>query len=160
MSRIIVVQTLVLSLFDYCIGIWGTASDTVLSSAQKLQSFAARVAMGGVRKYDHISPTFNKLKWLRLKQRHVFDVCTTVFKVLQGFYPELLLTIKSTEAVNNSTTRQRHSLYVPRTNTNYGDRRTEVLRGRLWNALPPSLTSSSSLSTFKSGLRNFLLTKN
>ncbi len=41
-SRIMVVQTLVLSLFDYCIRIWGTASDTVLSSAQKLQNFAAR----------------------------------------------------------------------------------------------------------------------
>ncbi len=67
-TRIIVVQTLVLSLFDYCIGIWGTASDMVLSSAQKLQNFATSVAMGGVRNYDHISPSFNKLKWLRLKQ--------------------------------------------------------------------------------------------
>ncbi len=119
-TRIMVVQTLVLSLFDYCIRIWGTASDTVLSRAQKLQNFAARVAMGEVRKYDRISPTFNELKWLRLKQRHVFDVCTTVFKVLRVFYPEWLLTLKSTETVKNSISRQRHSLYVPRTKTNYG----------------------------------------
>ncbi len=70
-TRIIVVQTLVLSLFDYYIRIWGTASDAVLSSAQKLQNFAARVAMGGVRKYDNISLTFNELKWLRLKQRRI-----------------------------------------------------------------------------------------
>ena len=63
-TRIIVVETLVLSLIEYCIRIWGTTSDTITSSAQKLQNFAARVAVGGIKKYDHVSPSFKELKWL------------------------------------------------------------------------------------------------
>ncbi len=34
-TRVVVVQTLVLSLMEYCIRIWGTASDTVISSGRK-----------------------------------------------------------------------------------------------------------------------------
>ncbi len=54
-NRIIIIETLVLSLIDYCIKIWGTTNDKQMSNVQKLQNFAARVAVGGVRKYDHIS---------------------------------------------------------------------------------------------------------
>ncbi len=78
-TRVIVVQTLVLSLIEYCITIWGTTNVTVISSVQKLQNFAARVAVEGVKKYGHISPTFKELKWLRIKQKHVFDLGVTIF---------------------------------------------------------------------------------
>ncbi len=124
-TRVIVVQTLVLSLIEYCIRIWGTTNDTVISSVQKLQNFAARVAVGGVKKYDHISPAFRELKWLRLKQKHLFDVGVTIFKVLQGFYPDWFLSLSSRQAFTSSITRQRHSLYVPRTNTHSGARKIE-----------------------------------
>ena len=127
---------------------------------QKLQNFAARVAVGGVKKYDHISPSFKELKWLRLKQKHVFDVGVTIFKVLRGFYPDWFLSLSSRQAVTSSITRQRHSLYVPRTNTHCGDRRTAVLGVKLWNALPPSLTHAPSLNAFKARFKKFLLTEN
>ena len=39
-TRIIVVQTLVLSLMNYCISIWGSTNVTLLHRVQKLQSFA------------------------------------------------------------------------------------------------------------------------
>ncbi len=41
-TRQIVVLTLVLSLIEYCIRLWGTTSATVISSVQKLKNFAAR----------------------------------------------------------------------------------------------------------------------
>ncbi len=66
-KRIIIMETLVLSLIDYCMKIWGTTNCKHMSKVQKLQNFAARVAFGGVRKYDHISPVFSKLQWLRIK---------------------------------------------------------------------------------------------
>ncbi len=103
-TRVIVVETLVLSLIEYCIKIWGTTSDTALSSVQKLQNFAARVAVGGVKKYDHISPALRELKWLRLKQKHLFDVGVTIFKALRGYYPDWFLSLSSRQAVTSSIT--------------------------------------------------------
>ena len=84
---------------------------------QRVQNFAARVAVGGVKKYDHISPFIRELKWLKVKQKHVFQVGVTIFKALRGVYPDLFLSLSSRQAVTSSITRQRHSLYVPRTKT-------------------------------------------
>ncbi len=104
---------------------------TVISSVQKLQNFAARVAVRGVKKYDHVSPSFRELQWLRLKQKHVFDVGVTIFKVLRGFYPDWFLSLSSRQDVTSSITRQRHSLYVPHTKTQSGERRTAVRGAKL-----------------------------
>ncbi len=97
-SRIVVIQAIALSLINHCIRIWGTTNDTLMSSVQKLQNFAVRVAMGGVKKYivsmmiyvsyDHISPFHKELQFLYVKRNHVFEVATTIFTILRGFYLE------------------------------------------------------------------------
>ncbi len=66
-TRTIVVQSLVLSIVNYCIRIWGTTKATLLNNVQKLQNFAAKVAVGGVRKYNHISSFIKELKCLKVK---------------------------------------------------------------------------------------------
>ncbi len=82
-SRIMDIQAIVLNLINYCIRIWGTTNDTLISSVQKLQNFAMRIAIGGVKKFDHISPFYEELQWLRVKQKkNVFEVGTTIFKIL------------------------------------------------------------------------------
>ncbi len=45
-TRTIAVQSLVLSIINYCIRIWGTTNATLLSNVQKLQNFAVKVAVG------------------------------------------------------------------------------------------------------------------
>ncbi len=60
-TRIIVVQSLVLSLINYCISICGSTCKTLLHSVQKLQNFAAKVAIRGARKYDHATPFIEEL---------------------------------------------------------------------------------------------------
>ena len=157
---IIIIESLVLSVIFYCIKIWGTTNDKQISYVQKLHNFAARVAFGGVRKYDHISPVFKELQWHKIKQKHLFDVGITVFKVLRGFYPEWFLSYKCRRAITNGVTRQMNQLYVPRTNTRTGDRGIAVLGPTLWNTLPPTVTQASTLPTFKAKLYTFLLTEN
>ncbi len=53
-SRVVLIQAIVLNLINYCIRIWGTTNDSLISSVQKLQNFAVRIAIGGVKKSDHI----------------------------------------------------------------------------------------------------------
>ncbi len=159
-NRIIIKETLVLSLIDYCIKIWETTNDQHMSNAQILKNFAARVACGGVRKYVHTSPVFRELQWLKLRQKYLLDVGVTVFKVLRGFYPDWFLSFKSRRVIITGKTRQMQQLYVPRTSTHTGDRCIAVLGRTLWNTLPPTVTQAPTLHTFKAKLKKFLLTEN
>ncbi len=77
-TRILITQSLALSSIYYCIQFWGSTNDTLLCKAQKLQNFAAKVAVGGARKYDRVTLFFKELIWLRVREKHVFDICTTV----------------------------------------------------------------------------------
>ncbi len=68
-SRIIVVQTLVLSRINYLFfwGGGGTTNSSPISKVQKLQNFAARIAVDGIKKFDHVSPAYRGLMWLKIQ---------------------------------------------------------------------------------------------
>ncbi len=106
-TRNLVTQSHVLSSIYYCIQLWGSTNDTLLCKAQKIQNFADKVAVGGARKYDHVSPFIKELKWLKIKEKYTFDICTTVYKILRRFYPEGFLSFRSVNDVTNSVTRQK-----------------------------------------------------
>jgi len=59
--------------------------------------------------------------------------------------------------VSNYTSGARQRLIVPRTRLRtIGDRAFGVAAARVWNSLPPVVTSASSLPSFKKQLKNFL----
>ena len=151
-SRIIAVQSLALSVIYYCIMIWGTTYNTHKIKIQRLQNFAARVAVGGIRKYDHVSPAFDELKWLKVNQKHKFIVLFYIYKALNNFYPEWFNDLKKVKDVTRGNTRQENNLYVARYKTNTGARSLKILGPMLWNELPPSLTNTTSLPEFKRNL--------
>ena len=126
---------------------------------QKLQNFAARVSIGGMKKYDHVSPAFRELKWLRIEQVHFLETNIAMYKSLRGKYPVWLHSFSTVHSVTNSTTRRRNNLTVPRFNTNCGARAFLVNGPMSWNALPPEITNTNTLSSFKHRLINALLSK-
>ncbi len=113
--RRLIIDTLVLSQINYCLRIWGTTNATVLNKVQKVQNFAAKVAVGGLRKHDHVSPAFQELKWLRINKKYTYDVCITMHKfiILCGFYPDFIHKFLSVRDVPPSGTRQQNNLVVP-----------------------------------------------
>ncbi len=104
-TRTIVVQSLVLSLVNYCIRIWGTTNAALLNNVQKLQNVAAKVAVGGASKCDHVSAIIKEIRWLKIKEKYVFDTCTTMFKTMHGSYPEWLLSFKTVNEATGSIRR-------------------------------------------------------
>ncbi len=113
-SRIILVQTLVLSIINYCLRIWGTTNITIINDVQKLQNFTARVAIGGIRKCDHITPALKELGWLKVNEKHLFDPYSLVYKVINKFYPPWLKCYMTVREVTASTTRQHNDLHFPK----------------------------------------------
>ena len=89
-TRITLVKTLVLSIINYCSTVWGMANKTQISRVQKLQNFAAKVAYGGVRKYDHVTPIIDKLKWLKVEKKIKYDIIVSVYKFLNNRIPSWL----------------------------------------------------------------------
>ncbi len=156
-SRIIAVQSLVLSIINYCISIWGSANLTIFDDAQKLLSFAAKVAKGIAKKFDHATPIIQELGWLKIKENHKLDICTTVFKELNGFYPVWYKKFPTVLKVTESITRQQNCLYVPKTRTDSGARCRNVTGPKLWNNLPSNITDAGSIFSFKFRLQSYFL---
>ena len=156
-SRVLVVQALVLSVINYCIKIWGTTNNSQKLRVQKLQNFAARVAVGGLRKFDHVSPAFEELKWLRIKQKHLFDTLVHVFMTIHGNYPTWFSSFPCVNQVTRGSTRQGDKLFVPRHKTDAGAKSMKIMGPKQWNNLPSDVTNTISLKSFKSRLTRYFL---
>lgn len=157
-TRVMVIHTLVLSIINYCITVWGTTNSTLISKVQKVQNFAIKVADGKARKYDHVTPLFKDFQWLKIKDLITFTLITKVFKQKIKDYPDHILSLPTVNNMTDSTTRQQNNLYVPRTNTDAGARSTHVLGPKLWNQLPNEIKDSHTLTSLKSSLKKKLLT--
>ena len=71
-TRTMLVQADVISILNYCLRIWGMTTKTQMEKAQKLQNFAAKVAVGDARKYDHVSPILERLLCISAALTHHF----------------------------------------------------------------------------------------
>ncbi len=155
-TRKTVVESLVLSEINYYINIWGSGNNTNLYNVQKLQNFATKIAIGGAREYDHATPLRKELQWLNMPDKYIFEKCTTVYKVINGFYPECFLEFPTVSESTTNMTRQENKLYIQRTRTDTGERASTVCGPKFWNNLPQSVISSGSFQSFKSSLTNLL----
>ena len=87
-SRIIIVQCLSISIINYCLRVWGMTTKEQIERVQKLQNFAARVAYGGIRKYEHITPIIKELGWLKIENKIEYDICIFTYKICNNLLPE------------------------------------------------------------------------
>jgi len=156
-TRVIVVQTLVLSLINYGLKIWGNTNETLMQQVQKLQNFAAKVAAGGYTRRDHATPVLQELQWIKIKEKVKYDQCMMVYKVTNKYYPEWLLNFPCITQITDCVTRQNRDLYVPRVKTDNGARSILISGPRAWNKLPSKIKELPSLTNFKKSLTTFAL---
>lgn len=157
-TRELIIQSLIMSILNYCNTIWGTTHNTLLSKIQKMQNFAIKVTDGRARKYDHVTPLFEKLQWLTIKKQITFNTAITMFKLKANYYPHPVVNLQTVTSVTGSTTRQHNCLYVARVHTHSGGRALAVLGPSLWNLLPQHVRESPTLHSFKRHLKKYLLT--
>ena len=157
--RVMVVQALVVSVLNYCLRVWGSTNKTQMERVKKLHNFAAKVAVGGAHKHDHVTPIFEKLKWLRMDKKYFYDICILVFKIIHKILPEWLFSLPSVgqHRSRSMITRHENSLYVPRALTDVGARNIKIIGPTLWNRLPVDIKNCQTLTSFKSLLLKHLL---
>ena len=155
-SRKIVVESLVLSIFSYCAVIWGAANKNLLQKVQRMQNFAAKIAVGYGRKFDRATPFINKLEWLKIKQQINYDVCVFVYKQYHGQNTRRVIEIETVGENTGRVTRQNCNLVVRRTRTKLAESALSVRGPLLWNSLPSYIRESSTLFSFKKELKKYL----
>ena len=124
---------------------------------QSVMNAAARLVFSASR-YDHITPLLRQLHWLRAPERVEFKLAVLVYKCRQQTAPsylfEELCQPADFEARRRLRSASSSSLVVRRTRlSTVSDRAFPVVAARIWNGLPPHVTSAPSLPVFRSRRR-------
>ena len=152
-----VVQSLVLSIINYCSKVWGVTTNQQIERVQKLENFAAKIAIGGARKFDHVTPILKELEWLKVNSKITYDICIFTYKICHNLLPRWLYSFPLVGDNSIRFTRQSNTLFVPRTRTDMGGKAMTVLGPKNWNSLSEIVKDSPSLHLFKKKLKKHIL---
>ena len=155
-TRKIVVEALVISLYSYCSLIWGACTASIRNKIQKVQNFAAKVAVGYGRKRDHATPFIKKLDWLKVNDMLKYHEILFMFKIVNSHAPPGILQIPLVGHTHERITRQIHELQIPRTRTKIADRALSVRGAIQWNKLPEVIKQENRMTSFKNKLKEYI----
>ena len=133
----------------------GSASATNIERISKLQKRAARIIL----RADYDTPSvdmFSQLGWLSIPDRLKYNKAVLTYRAINNLSPEYITQLlKPVSEVHTLSLRssENGSLYVPKARTALFDGSFSCSAPRLWNALPQTVKTSGSLSTFKQSLK-------
>ena len=148
-------QGYILPYIDYGSVTWGSASVTNIERISKLQKRAARIIL----RADYDTPSadmFSQLGWLSIPDRLKYNKAVLTYRAINNLSPEYITQLqKPVSEVHtlNLRSSKNGSLYVPQARTALFDDSFSCSAPRLWNALPQTVKTSGSLSTFKQSLK-------
>ena len=148
------IHAFVSSHLDYCNALLFGLPKYQLDRLQKVQNAAARVTFQ-IAKFDHITPAVIDLQWLPVTFRVQFKLLLFVYmyKSLHNQSPYYSKDLLSLKPAANYDLR-------PKVNcSTLGDRAFAHAAPVLWNSLPLTIRTSSSLAIFKKQLKTFLFKK-
>ena len=134
---------------------------TSLPINKKVRNAAARVTFQ-IAKFGHITPALIDLHWLPVTFRVQFKLLLFVYKSLHNQSPSYIKDLLSLKpAANYALCSSAQSLlFVAKVNcSTLGDRAFAHAAPVLWNSLPLTIRTSSSLAIFKKQLKTFLSNK-
>jgi hypothetical protein len=157
------VVALVLTRLDYGNASLAGLTGQVLFKLQSVLNAAARLIFLA-RKFDHVTPLLRELHWLRIPERIQYKLALLAYKCLNGMAPPYLSRefrrVADTEGRQRLRSASTAELIVPRVSRpTIGGRAFPVAAANVWNNLPSRVTSSASLSVFKSRLKTELFSR-
>lgn len=145
--------------FDYGNAVLAALPTCQLHRLQSVLNASARLIFG-LRRYDHVSSALRSLHWLCVKERIHYKLATLTFRALHGLAPQYISASVSPVAEVEARRRLRsaagHHLLVPRHHLHLGAATFSVAGPIIWNSLPASVASASSLVTFGRLLKTYL----
>ena len=107
-------------------------------------------------RYNHITPVLNSLHWLPIAKRIQFKIAVITFKALTLKQPSYLSDLLVPVQPSARRSAQQHLLQLPLIKSANGRRSFSFSAPSVWNSLPVSLRSLTSIASFRSSLKTYL----
>ena len=155
-SAKLLANALVCSHFDYYNSLLSGIAETDLPHLQRVLKRLARVVIKSPP-FTRSVPLLRSLHWLPVKYRVHFKICLLTYKALQEEQPVYHRSLISISLSSRSLRSNRGiTLSIPRIKTNTGARAFSSCAPSLWNNLPLSVRSATSVATFRRRLKRYL----
>ena len=156
------VHAFVTSRLDYCNSLLYNIDDKHLYKLQLIQNSAARLVTR-TPMYEHISPVRQALHWLPIEARVHFKLLLFVYKILHNQAPVYLSDLITVKVFRMPTRSSAPGAVILEPfiwdQKNFGYRSFSNAAPSLWNALPPEIRLSPTITSFKSALKTHLFRK-
>ena len=151
---ILVYNTLILPLFDYCDIAWSSLLQQDQDRLQRLQHRSAHIITCCTRS----SEAMNQLRWSSLAKRRSYHKVKLVFLCLNSLAPSYFLAffIRFSN-IHSYSTRQSSRLLLPRVKSNFGKNTFLFSGAKIFNELPTDITKAQDTQTFCRRAKGFLL---
>ena len=152
------VQSMVMSRLDYANALLYGLPKNEINRLQRIQNMAARVT-AKLTKHDRITPVLMSLHWLPVEQRIVFKTLSMTYQAIHKSAPVYIQELVEVYTPRRSLRSETAPItLVPRKarTVKYGERAFRNAAPKLWNALPPSVRSADSHTSFKKLLKTHL----
>ena len=146
-------QSYILPLIDYGRITWSATTSSNIERISKLQKRAARIILHA----EYLTPSslmFDELGWLSIPRRLMYNKALLTFKALNNLTPayisDLLKPMSETHSLSLRSS-DNGLLSIPRSRSALYDHSFTYSASKLWNSLPQTLRTTSSLNEFKTG---------
>ena len=149
--------SLIYSHLQYGISSWGCAAKSHLTTVETLQKQALRHICLQPR-LTHTHHLFKSQKILKLNDIFKFQICKIIFKTINNmsFKRNPFTNIKNRHKYNTRTAKN-HNFAQPQRRTTIGQRSFNYKAPGIWRRIPTKIKSAKLFSTFKTILKDHLL---
>jgi hypothetical protein len=113
-----------------------------------------------VAKYSHITPVLYELHWLPIQARIHFKVLLLAFKAIHGLAPSYISHLIVVKPESKYNLRSNYSILLEppkgKMLVTLGGRSFQAAAPQLWNILPHSIRTISTIEVFKKSLKTYL----
>ena len=155
-SAKLLANALVSSCLDYCNSLLSGFGETDLTKLQRILNRLACVFTKSPP-FTRSVPLLCSLHWLSLKYKVHFKICLLTYKALHEEQPVYLHSLIATSLPSRSLRSNRGiTLSIPRIKTNTGAKAFSSCAPSIWNNLPLSVRSVTSVATFRRRLKTYV----
>ena len=159
--KIQMVHSNIICFIDYCNSVYSGLTEKNFRKLQKIQNNAVRFIYGlyGKKLKESITPYLKKLHFLPIRFRIKFKLALLVFKCINNLAPDYLKSLINLREIRRRISRLDDDFFLlkipPKSNFSRSEAAFSYCGPKIWNELPFSIRSLSSIGAFKTALKTF-----
>ena len=156
--RKVIIQALIFPIIDYASIVYNDLSETLNIKLQRVQNACVRF-IADVRRDEHITPHYIKLKWLKLVDRRTLSIAILISKIMKSQCPSYLFqSFTRMGSIHNRLNRHTsNTVQIPKHRTVKCNKSFIITASRLWNKYLLQTYSKNSTAMLKSKIHQILL---